>query len=145
MHRFRSKYHPDEASRLKAEARSALHNRLNVFTFLMENGWFDHVSLDIEQSPVIIRVLDAGESSGRITATCGVEAFLHSDANLFCLCSTFICFSSVKVQEIWKVGLQVTKVNLFGITLPYNCMSTSFIHEGCCTQISLDRGGKELS
>ncbi|XP_020564589.1 serrate RNA effector molecule homolog isoform X2 [Oryzias latipes] len=56
---FRSKYHPDEASRLKAEARSALHNRLNVFTFLMENGWFDHVSLDIEQSPVIIRVLDA--------------------------------------------------------------------------------------
>uniref|UniRef100_A0A3B3B9F3 Serrate RNA effector molecule homolog (Arabidopsis) n=1 Tax=Oryzias melastigma TaxID=30732 RepID=A0A3B3B9F3_ORYME len=56
---FRSKYHPDEASRLKAEARSAVHNRLNVFTFLMENGWFDNVSLDIEQSPAIIRVLDA--------------------------------------------------------------------------------------
>uniref|UniRef100_A0A3Q3M2W1 Serrate RNA effector molecule homolog (Arabidopsis) n=1 Tax=Mastacembelus armatus TaxID=205130 RepID=A0A3Q3M2W1_9TELE len=56
---FRSKYHPDEASRLKAEAHSALRNRLNVFTFLMENGWFDNVSLDIEQTPVIIKVLDA--------------------------------------------------------------------------------------
>uniref|UniRef100_A0A672JSL2 Serrate, RNA effector molecule n=1 Tax=Salarias fasciatus TaxID=181472 RepID=A0A672JSL2_SALFA len=56
---FRSKYHPDEASRLKAEAQSALHNRLNVFTFLMENSWFDNVSLDIEQTPAIIKVLDA--------------------------------------------------------------------------------------
>uniref|UniRef100_A0A3Q2SRG2 Serrate RNA effector molecule homolog (Arabidopsis) n=1 Tax=Fundulus heteroclitus TaxID=8078 RepID=A0A3Q2SRG2_FUNHE len=56
---FRSKYHPDEASRLKAEARSALCNRLNVFVFLMENGWFDNVSLDIEQTPAIIKVLDA--------------------------------------------------------------------------------------
>uniref|UniRef100_A0A8C4P182 Serrate RNA effector molecule homolog n=1 Tax=Dicentrarchus labrax TaxID=13489 RepID=A0A8C4P182_DICLA len=56
---FRSKYHPDEASRLKAEAQSALHNRLNVFVFLMENSWFDNVSLDIEQTPAIIKVLDA--------------------------------------------------------------------------------------
>ncbi|KAG7516399.1 hypothetical protein JOB18_030588 [Solea senegalensis] len=56
---FRSKYHPDEASRLKAESHSALHNRLNVFMFLMENGWFDNVSLDIEQTPAIIKLLDA--------------------------------------------------------------------------------------
>uniref|UniRef100_A0A3Q1CX79 Arsenite-resistance protein 2 n=1 Tax=Amphiprion ocellaris TaxID=80972 RepID=A0A3Q1CX79_AMPOC len=56
---FRSKYHPDEASRLKAEAQSALNNRLNVFMFLLENGWFDNVSLDIEQTPAIIKVLDA--------------------------------------------------------------------------------------
>lgn len=57
--RFRSKYHPDEASRLKAEAHGALRNRLNVFVFLMENNWFDNVSLDIEQTPAIIKVLDA--------------------------------------------------------------------------------------
>ncbi|XP_074467457.1 serrate RNA effector molecule homolog isoform X1 [Sebastes fasciatus] len=56
---FRSKYHPDEANRLKAEAQTALHNRLNVFMFLKENGWFDTVSLDIEQTTVIIKVLDA--------------------------------------------------------------------------------------
>ncbi|XP_061753656.1 serrate RNA effector molecule homolog isoform X1 [Nerophis ophidion] len=56
---FRSKYHPDEASRLKLEGLTALNNRLNVFMFLMENGWFDNVSLDIEQTPAIIKVLDA--------------------------------------------------------------------------------------
>ncbi|KAM8835951.1 serrate RNA effector molecule homolog isoform 1-T1 [Synchiropus picturatus] len=56
---FRSKYHPDEASRLRAEAQSGLRNRLNVFMFLKENGWFDNVSLDIEQTPAIIKVLDA--------------------------------------------------------------------------------------
>ncbi|XP_075876573.1 serrate RNA effector molecule homolog isoform X2 [Nelusetta ayraudi] len=56
---FRSKYHPDEASRLKAEAQGALRNRLNVYMFLMENSWFDSVSLDIEQTPAIIKVLDA--------------------------------------------------------------------------------------
>ncbi|KAM7374192.1 hypothetical protein PAMP_006866 [Pampus punctatissimus] len=56
---FRSKYHPDEANRLKVEAQGALHNRVNVFVFLMENNWFDNVSLDIEQTPVIIKVLDA--------------------------------------------------------------------------------------
>ncbi|XP_055004334.1 serrate RNA effector molecule homolog isoform X2 [Boleophthalmus pectinirostris] len=56
---FRSKYHPDEASRLKAEAQCALNNRLNVFTFLMENSWFDGVSLDIDHSQAIIKVLDA--------------------------------------------------------------------------------------
>ncbi|XP_034746465.1 serrate RNA effector molecule homolog isoform X5 [Etheostoma cragini] len=57
--RFRSKYHPDEASRLKVEAQSSLKNRLNVFMFLMENNWFDNVSLDIEHTPAIIKVLDA--------------------------------------------------------------------------------------
>lgn len=61
-HRFKSKYHPDEASRLRAEAQSGLHNRLNVFMFLMENSWFDNVSLDIEQTPAIIKVLDAGDA-----------------------------------------------------------------------------------
>ncbi|XP_071772735.1 serrate RNA effector molecule homolog isoform X1 [Centroberyx gerrardi] len=56
---FRSKYHPDEANRLKAEAQSALQNRLNVYVFLMENSWFDNVSLDIERTQAIIKVLDA--------------------------------------------------------------------------------------
>lgn len=66
--RFRSKYHPDEASRLKAEAHGALRNRVNVFVFLMENSWFDNVSLDIEQTPAIIKVLDAGEAPAIIVS-----------------------------------------------------------------------------
>ena len=61
--RFRSKYHPDEAGRRRAEAHSALQNRLNVYTFLMENGWFDNVSLDIDRGPAIVKVLDAGRGA----------------------------------------------------------------------------------
>ncbi|XP_036380586.1 serrate RNA effector molecule homolog isoform X1 [Megalops cyprinoides] len=56
---FRSKYHPDEAGRRKAEAHAALQNRLGVFLYLMENGWFDNVSLDIDRAPAIIKILDA--------------------------------------------------------------------------------------
>lgn len=58
--RFRSKYHPDEASRRKAEAHSALQNRLNVYMFLIDNGWFDSISLDIERAQPITKILDAG-------------------------------------------------------------------------------------
>ncbi|XP_048853737.1 serrate RNA effector molecule homolog isoform X2 [Brienomyrus brachyistius] len=56
---FRSKYHPDEAGRRKADAHSALQNRLSVFMYLLEGGWFDNVSLDIERAPAIIKILDA--------------------------------------------------------------------------------------
>ncbi|XP_039517471.1 serrate RNA effector molecule homolog [Pimephales promelas] len=56
---FRSKYHPDEAGRRKAESHSALQNRLNVYMFLMENGWFESVTLDIERAPQITKILDA--------------------------------------------------------------------------------------
>uniref|UniRef100_A0A671WHV4 Serrate RNA effector molecule homolog (Arabidopsis) n=1 Tax=Sparus aurata TaxID=8175 RepID=A0A671WHV4_SPAAU len=70
---FRSKYHPDEASRLKAEAQGALHNRLNVFMFLMENSWFDNVSLDIEQTPAIIKVLDEESDSANKEGAAATE------------------------------------------------------------------------
>ncbi|KAJ7313296.1 hypothetical protein JRQ81_004584 [Phrynocephalus forsythii] len=56
---FRSKYHPDEAGRRKQEARNALQNRLSVFLYLMDNGWFENLQLDIEKANAIIKVLDA--------------------------------------------------------------------------------------
>nr|XP_015195966.1 PREDICTED: serrate RNA effector molecule homolog [Lepisosteus oculatus] len=56
---FRSKYHPDEVGRRKAEAHSALQNRLGVFMYLLENGWLDNISLDIDRAPAIIKILDA--------------------------------------------------------------------------------------
>ncbi|RXN03320.1 serrate RNA effector molecule-like protein [Labeo rohita] len=56
---FRSKYHPDEAGRRKAEAHSALQNRLNVYMYLMDNNSFESVSLDIEHAPQITKILDA--------------------------------------------------------------------------------------
>ncbi|XP_051552319.1 serrate RNA effector molecule homolog isoform X1 [Myxocyprinus asiaticus] len=56
---FRSKYHPDEAGKRKAEAHSALQNRLNVYMYLMDNNWFEPVSLDIERAQQITKILDA--------------------------------------------------------------------------------------
>ncbi|XP_063178282.1 serrate RNA effector molecule homolog isoform X2 [Chroicocephalus ridibundus] len=56
---FRSKYHPDEAGKRKQEAQAALRNRLNVFLYLSENGWFDNLLLDIDRAPAIIKTLDA--------------------------------------------------------------------------------------
>lgn len=58
--RFRSKYHPDESGKRKAEAHAALQNRLNAFQYLMENGWFDNISMDIDRAPQILKILDAG-------------------------------------------------------------------------------------
>ncbi|XP_074898315.1 serrate RNA effector molecule homolog isoform X1 [Buteo buteo] len=56
---FRSKYHPDEAGKRKQEAQAALRNRLNVFLYLSDNGWFDNLLLDIDRAPAIIKTLDA--------------------------------------------------------------------------------------
>uniref|UniRef100_A0A672QZ77 Serrate RNA effector molecule homolog n=1 Tax=Sinocyclocheilus grahami TaxID=75366 RepID=A0A672QZ77_SINGR len=56
---FRTKYHPDEAGRRKAEAHSALQNRLNVYMYLMDNNSFESISLDIEHAPQITKILDA--------------------------------------------------------------------------------------
>ncbi|XP_042328668.1 serrate RNA effector molecule homolog isoform X2 [Sceloporus undulatus] len=56
---FRSKYHPDEAGRRKQDSHNALQNRLNVFLYLMDNGWFEGLQLDIDKATAIIKVLDA--------------------------------------------------------------------------------------
>lgn len=58
--RFRSKYHPEEAGRRKQEAQNALQNRLHVFLYLMDSGWFEGLQLDIDKANAIIKVLDAG-------------------------------------------------------------------------------------
>uniref|UniRef100_A0A671QP84 Serrate RNA effector molecule homolog n=1 Tax=Sinocyclocheilus anshuiensis TaxID=1608454 RepID=A0A671QP84_9TELE len=70
---FRSKYHPDEAGRRKAEAHSALQNRLNVYMYLMDNNWFEPVSLEIEHAPQITKILDAAV----IKMEGGMENDLH--------------------------------------------------------------------
>uniref|UniRef100_A0A8U7NRY9 Uncharacterized protein n=1 Tax=Corvus moneduloides TaxID=1196302 RepID=A0A8U7NRY9_CORMO len=56
---FRSKYHPDEAGKRQQEAQAALRNRLGVFLYLWEHGWFDNLLLDIDRAPQIIKTLDA--------------------------------------------------------------------------------------
>lgn len=61
---FRSKYHPDDIKAKKAESLGALKTRLGVFLFLLDNNWFDNVSLDMEHAPAIIKLLDAGKERG---------------------------------------------------------------------------------
>ncbi|KAL2087883.1 hypothetical protein ACEWY4_016711 [Coilia grayii] len=56
---FRLRYHPKEVERWDAETHSALQKRQRVFMYLLGKGWFDNVSLDTEQAPAIIKILDA--------------------------------------------------------------------------------------
>uniref|UniRef100_A0A667ZEN7 Serrate, RNA effector molecule n=1 Tax=Myripristis murdjan TaxID=586833 RepID=A0A667ZEN7_9TELE len=56
---FRSKYHPDDITARRAESLAALKTRLGVFLFLLDNGWLDNLSLDMDHAPKIIKVLDA--------------------------------------------------------------------------------------
>ncbi|KAM7376790.1 hypothetical protein PAMA_013529 [Pampus argenteus] len=56
---FRSKYHPDDIMARKEESLAALKTRLGVFLFLLDNNWLDNVSLDMDHSPTIIKLLDA--------------------------------------------------------------------------------------
>ncbi|XP_068164135.1 serrate RNA effector molecule homolog [Antennarius striatus] len=56
---FRSKYHPDDITLRRAESLAALKTRLGVFLFLLDNNWLDNVSLDMEHSAAIIKLLDA--------------------------------------------------------------------------------------
>ncbi|XP_065514012.1 LOW QUALITY PROTEIN: serrate RNA effector molecule homolog [Caloenas nicobarica] len=56
---FRSRYHPDEVGRRQQEAAAALRNRLRVFLYLWERGWFDNLLLDIDRAPAILKCLDA--------------------------------------------------------------------------------------
>ena len=57
--RFRSKYHPEEFEKRKAEQTAALKKRLSVFLDLLNNHWIDSVSVDVEKANQIIRLLDA--------------------------------------------------------------------------------------
>ncbi|EEC15560.1 arsenite-resistance protein, putative [Ixodes scapularis] len=56
---FKSKYHPEEFGKRKTEQMNALQRRLGVFLKLHETGWIDAVSIDVEKSDRIVRLLDA--------------------------------------------------------------------------------------
>ncbi|XP_047505088.1 serrate RNA effector molecule homolog isoform X2 [Pieris napi] len=55
---FKIKYHPEESVKRKEEQLAALKNRLNVFLELLEQGELDKVSVDVDKSDKLIRLLD---------------------------------------------------------------------------------------
>ena len=63
---FRSKYHPEDIMASKAESLASLKTRLGVFLFLLDNNWLENMSLDMDHSSAIIKLLDAGEISNII-------------------------------------------------------------------------------
>ena len=60
MLRFRTKYHPDEYTSRHDDARKILKQRCRVFMKLLELDWLANVSVDIDHTDELIRILDAG-------------------------------------------------------------------------------------
>lgn len=58
--RFRTKYHPKEAAIRQREFKKAMKRRLSVFLNLLKSGRVDGMSLDIDNSDAIMKLLDAG-------------------------------------------------------------------------------------
>lgn len=56
---FKSKYHPEECGKRRADQVAALKKRLDVFLELLEKEAIDAVSIDVEKSDQIVHLLDA--------------------------------------------------------------------------------------
>lgn len=61
VQRFRSKYHPDEYDQRKESLRASVKRRWEVFMKLMEQGKLQNVTLDLDKTDAIVRLLDTGE------------------------------------------------------------------------------------
>ena len=64
VYRFRNKYHPRDAAIRQKEALKSVKKRLAVFLDLLSAGRMDKVTLDVENTDAIIKVLDAGRIYG---------------------------------------------------------------------------------
>ncbi|XP_067139993.1 serrate RNA effector molecule homolog isoform X2 [Centruroides vittatus] len=56
---FKSKYHPEECGKRRADQVAALKKRLDVFLELLDKDAIDAVSIDVEKSDQIVHLLDA--------------------------------------------------------------------------------------
>lgn len=55
---FRSKYHPDEYDQRKESLRASVKHRWEVFMKLMEQGKLQNVTLDLDKTDAVVRLLD---------------------------------------------------------------------------------------
>lgn len=62
--RFKAKYHPDEREKQRAAVKVALENRRKVFEALKEKKFFEGVSVDIECTDALTRILDGSKYGG---------------------------------------------------------------------------------
>lgn len=54
------RYHPVDSLEYKKEQKSSLENRKSVFLKLLDLGWLDKTTLDIENADEIAKILNAG-------------------------------------------------------------------------------------
>ena len=64
------KYHPHDASIRQKEALKSVKKRLAVFLNLMAAGRMENLTLDIENTDAIIKVLDAGMYHNEVQRNC---------------------------------------------------------------------------
>jgi len=60
VYRFKAKYSPEEFDKHQEESRLALKHRCSVFNKLLELGRVDNISVDVDKSDGIVKLLDAG-------------------------------------------------------------------------------------
>uniref|UniRef100_A0A0B7B5L3 Arsenite-resistance protein 2 homolog n=2 Tax=Arion vulgaris TaxID=1028688 RepID=A0A0B7B5L3_9EUPU len=56
---FKSKYHPDECEKQQTQVKQALQTRKQVFVSLRDKQFFDDVSVDVQCTDKLIKILDA--------------------------------------------------------------------------------------
>lgn len=105
LNRFKSKYHPEEYAKRQEEIRASLRNRLKVFLELQSAGRFNNVSVDVDKTDEMLKVLDAGWFNdcllGEIYATVRCIQLLNKRPEENGRCPCYSCNSSSK----WSLEL----------------------------------------
>ena len=57
--RFKLKYHPEESVKRKEECKAALEKRIEVFTKFLDEGKFNGIAIDGDQSDGLVKLLDS--------------------------------------------------------------------------------------
>lgn len=100
LNRFKSKYHPEEYAKRQEEIRASLRNRLKVFLELQSAGRFNNVSVDVDKTDEMLKVLDAGWFNdcllGEIYATVRCIQLLNKRPEENGRCPCYSCNSSSK-------------------------------------------------
>jgi hypothetical protein len=57
--RFKLKYHPEDASKRKEDCKAALEKRVEVFSQFLQEGKYNDIAIDGDQSEILVKVLDS--------------------------------------------------------------------------------------
>ena len=61
MHRFKSKYHPEECDKRRVTLKAALETRRKVFDTLREKKYFEEIFVDAVSTDSLVKIMDASK------------------------------------------------------------------------------------